>query len=378
MLANSNLKQPAEALNLTATVNVIKYNRNLIKKIALGTIVIVLVSIFFVMQNKTSPVLEEEQLSFDHISPKLYNKKATNQLDPNLENTRELKPKANNSKVNYAKSVDLPNGSGTSEHNISLLREYFEQQALIKIKEEDDARVSPISFAMPSSSSSKANQGVNSLLESPTTPANAIETSDHKLLKAGSIIPCVLSTAINSDLPGVVVARVREHVFDTATGKYLLIPQGSILIGHYDNNVNFGQERVQIVFQRIDIPPTSANPNGYSVQLDNLSGTDLAGHAGMADRVDNHYGKVALGVGLSSLLAAAGKDPADYIYPSNPNYLPYSYRAMNKASENISNIANKIADKQMKQSPTITIRGGVPFNIIVAKDLSLQVGFNHV
>ena len=378
MLANSNIKQPAEALNLTATVNVIKYNRNLIKKIALGTIVIVLVSIFFVMQNKTSPVLEEEQLSFDHISPKMYNKKATNQLDPNIENTRELKPKANNSKANYAKSVDLAQGSATGEHNISLLREYFEQQALIKIKEEDDARLSPISFAMPSSSISKANQGVNSLLESATTPANAIETSDHKLLKAGSIIPCVLSTAINSDLPGVVVARVREHVFDTATGKYLLIPQGSILIGHYDNNVNFGQERVQIVFQRIDIPPTSVNPNRYSVELDNLSGTDLAGHAGMADRVDNHYGKVALGVGLSSLLAAAGKDPAEYIYPSNPNYLPYSYRALNKASENISNIANKIADKQMKQSPTITIRGGVPFNIIVAKDLSLQVGVNHV
>ncbi len=354
---NLNIKQPAESLNLTATLpNVIKYNRSLIKKIIIIGIVIVISSIFLVMQKKVeAPVKEEEQLSFEQITPKIYYKTR----DHNLENSEAvIKPP-----INY---ITDNKHSINSEHNISLLKEYFEQQALIKIKEEDDARISPIAFGIQIGEISKATS--NSLVEH-QQPLTTNESN--KLLKAGSIIPCVLSTAINSDLPGMVVARVREHVFDTATGKFLLIQQGAILIGYYNNNVNFGQERVQIEFERIDMPASYQHPNGYSVTLNNLSGYDLAGSAGMKDQVNHHYGKVAMGVSLSSLLAAASKEPRED--------LTYGYRAINKASDNISEIANKIADKQLKQSPTIIIKGGVPFNVIVAKDLLLSpiIGVNN-
>jgi type IV secretory pathway VirB10-like protein len=307
------------------------------------------------MRKNEAPVKEEGQLSFEQLKPKIYYKNQEHNVK------------------NSATTIKLPENNAirnnhpiSSEHNVSLLKEYFEQQALIKIKEEDDARISPIAFGMEIKESSKVTG--NNLVGSQQLATNEA----NKLLKAGSIIPCVLSTTINSDLPGMVVARVREHVFDTATGKFLLIQQGAILIGYYNNNVNFGQERVQIEFERIDMPPSIAHPNGYSVTLNNLAGYDLAGSAGMKDQVNHHYGQVAMGVSLSSLLAAASKEPREN--------LTYNYRAMNKASDNISEIANKIADKQLNQSPTIVIKGGVPFNIIVAKDLLLSpiVGVSNV
>ena len=375
-----NIKQPAETLNLTATLpNVTRYDRDLIKKIALGIGLIVIISIFWVMQQKSHvEIKEEEQLSFDHITPKLYDK---SKLRDNTESgatqdqTDETINQSNNVAYYHSNTGNLTKDPvKVGEHNISLLREYFEQQALIKIIEEDDARISPIAFCMPTVDAAKLNQNVNanslSELNNNLEANNSNNIGDHKLLKAGSIIPCVLSTAINSDLPGVVVARVREHVFDTASGKFLLIPQGAMLIGRYNNDVNFGQERVQIVFEHLDMPPTAKNSNGYSVQLEQLTGSDLSGHSGILDRVNNHYEKIAVGVSLSSLLAAVGKPTRDELFELRDSAI-YRQRAVNKASENVSEIANKIADKQINQNPTITIRAGVPFNIIVAKDLSL-------
>lgn len=377
---NVNIKQPAEMLNLTATLpNVTRYDRDLIKKIALGIGLIVIISIFWVMQQKSHvEIKEEEQLSFDHITPKLYDK---SKLRDNTESgatqdqTNETINQSNNVAYYHSNTGNLTKDPvKVGEHNISLLREYFEQQALIKIKEEDDARISSIAFGMPTIGAAKLNQNFNansfSDVNNNLEANNSNNIGDHKLLKAGSIIPCVLSTAINSDLPGVVVARVREHVFDTASGKFLLIPQGAMLIGSYNNNVNFGQERVQIVFKHLDMPPSAKNPNGYSVQLDQLTGSDLSGHSGILDRVNNHYEKIAVGVSLSSLLAAVGKPTRDELFELRDRAI-YRQRAVNKASESVSEIANKIADKQIKQNPTITIRAGVPFNIIVAKDLSL-------
>lgn len=313
--------EPATTANLNPPQQGIKYNKKTIVKVVIGFMVVIIGSIFITMGNNTpTPTVEPEATSFKYIAPKVYPQRKV-----------------------------LPDSSKqVSENNISLLREYFEQQALLKIKEEDDARQSMLQFNIPINTT-KESAAVNNSVEIP-------KTREH-LLKAGSIIPCVLTAAINSDLPGIVVARVRERVFDSATGKYLLIPQGAILTGSYQNNVNFGQERVQIAFNKLDMP------NGNSVTLNDLSGYDLAGNAGLKDRVDNHYNKVAVGVSLSSLLAAAGPEPRDE--------LNYRARVANKASDNISEIANKIAEQYIQQGPTITIRSGTPFNIIVAKDLLL-------
>lgn len=378
-MENGNIKQPAEALNLTATIpNIIRYDRDLIRKVVFGVVLIVIISIFWVMSKKNNEeIKEEEQVNFEHINPKFYDKsKRDPSANSNIAIAQKNEISSQNRNSYYYRSQDSLTKDPTKvgEHNVSLLREYFEQQTLIKIKEEDDARIAPIAFSMPTTavvSKSSQNVNVNSLadLNNNIDGSNLNNIGATQLLKAGSIIPCVLSTAINSDLPGVVVARVREHVFDTASGKFLLIPQGSMLIGRYNNEVNFGQERVQIVFERLDLPPTNKHPGGFTVQLEQLASSDLSGHSGISDRVNNHYYKVAVGVSLSSLLAAVGVGK-DELYELRDRSI-YKQRAINKASENVSEIANKIADKQIKQNPTITIRAGVPFNIIVAKDLSL-------
>ena len=125
-----------------------------------------------------------------------------------------------------------------------------------------------------------------------TAPASPYE------LKAGTLIPAVLITGINSDLPGQVVAQVRESVYDTVTGNYLLVPQGSRLIAAYDSMVAWGQERVLLCWNRL------IRPDGTSITLDCMPGIDLAGYAGLSDEVDNHWTKLITGAALSSILAA--------------------------------------------------------------------------
>ena len=101
-------------------------------------------------------------------------------------------------------------------------------------------------------------------------------------LMAGTVIPASLITGLNSDLPGQVIAQVTENVYDTATGRFLLVPQGARVIGTYDSQVDFGQERALVVWQRIIVP------DGSSIVIDNLPATDTAGYAGLADQVDFH------------------------------------------------------------------------------------------
>ena len=102
-------------------------------------------------------------------------------------------------------------------------------------------------------------------------------------LKAGTILPATLLTAIQSDLPGTLIAKIRQDVFDTATGHYLLIPQGSTLIGRYDASLRFGQSRVLIVWSQLIFP------NGKSLPLPHLPGVDESGQSGLHDRVNHHY-----------------------------------------------------------------------------------------
>jgi type IV secretion system protein TrbI len=119
--------------------------------------------------------------------------------------------------------------------------------------------------------------------------------SPYQLL-AGTIISASLLTGLNADLPGFVIAQVTEHTYDTVSGRNLLIPQGSRLIGKYDSVVAYGQERALLVWQRI------IRPDGSSIGIDNLPATDTAGYAGLADSVDLHTWKLLKGVTLATVL----------------------------------------------------------------------------
>ncbi|MGR4866053.1 TrbI/VirB10 family protein [Caulobacter sp. LARHSG274] len=179
-------------------------------------------------------------------------------------------------------------------------------------------------------------------------------------LMAGSIIAASLITGLDSDLAGQVIAQVTEPVYDTATGAYLLIPQGARLIGVYDSVVAFGQTRALLVWQRLILP------DGSSIPLDNLPATDAAGYAGLADKVDFHTWQMLKGVGLSTLLGVGteisfGDDESDLV------------RAVRQSTQqSASQAAQQVVSKQLDVQPTLRVRPGWPLRVIVHRDLILR------
>src|SRR5699024_9901900 len=155
-------------------------------------------------------------------------------------------------------------------------------------------------------------------------------------------------TGLNSDLPGLVVAQVTENVYDTVTGQWLLIPQGSRLIGSYDSVVAFGQSRALLIWQLIILP------DGSSIRIDNLPATDPAGYAGLKDRVDFHTWQLLKGVVLSTLLgigteASIGEDRSDLV------------RAIRESTQQTASQAGQqIVSKHLSVQPTIEVRPGWP------------------
>lgn len=182
-------------------------------------------------------------------------------------------------------------------------------------------------------------------------------------VKAGSIIPGVMITGINSDLPGRLTGQVRENVYDTVTGQYLLIPQGTRVIGTYDSKVAYSQERVLIVWTRLIFP------NGDSIDLEGMAGVDLSGYAGMRDKVNNHYGKLITGVVLSSVLSAGTKVAAGN---NDEGTATFSQQAASGAAQQVSTVGAKFVDRNLNVQPTIEIRPGMKFNVFVNKDLVLK------
>ncbi len=181
-------------------------------------------------------------------------------------------------------------------------------------------------------------------------------------IKAGGIIPGIMLTGINSDLPGTMTASVRENVYDTVTGRHLLIPRGTRVVGKYSSNISFGQSRVLVVWQRLIFP------DGKSLNLDNFEGVDMSGYSGLVGKVDNHTLKLFQGVVLSSLLGAA----AGIIDDGDGRDNSWRNNAGRGAGEEIISIGEAIATRLLAVQPTITIAPGARFNIIVNSDLILE------
>lgn len=179
-------------------------------------------------------------------------------------------------------------------------------------------------------------------------------------LSAGTVIPASLITGINSDLPGIVLAQVTEQVRDSATGTAVLIPQGSRLIGSYDSMVAFGQKRALIVWQRIVLP------DGSSVRLDNVPAADLAGYAGLEDKVDFHEWRLLKGIALSTLLGigselSLGSEDGDLVRAIERSVQRDGMRA-----------GDQLVSRNLEVQPTLTIRPGWPVRAVIHKDLVLK------
>ena len=180
-------------------------------------------------------------------------------------------------------------------------------------------------------------------------------------VKAGTYIPGILISGLNSDLPGNMKGQVREDIYDTVTGNHLLIPKGTTLIGTYDSGVTFGQNRALVVWQRLIFP------DGKTVLLDNMGGVDLSGYAGFKDKVNNHNLELFKAVVLSSILGAGTAIVTD----DDDNDDDWKSEAGRGAGEQVITIGNRLADKLLSLQPTLTIRPGYRFNIMLHSDLIL-------
>jgi len=175
-------------------------------------------------------------------------------------------------------------------------------------------------------------------------------------VKEGSVIPCTLITGLNSDLPGQILAQVRENVYDTVTGNYLLLPQGARLVGQYDSVISYGQQRILVVFSRVLLP------NGDSISLQGMPGIDLSGYAGLEDEVDEHWFRILGSVVIAALLNATSEELSSN---SSDVYVKTT-------SDEVAETSSRIIMKQLNIQPTITIRPGWDFNIFVKKDMILK------
>jgi type IV secretion system protein VirB10 len=179
-------------------------------------------------------------------------------------------------------------------------------------------------------------------------------------LSAGSVIAASLITGLNSDLPGLVTAQVTQNAYDSVTGRILLIPQGSRLIGSYDNVVAFGQRRALLVWQRIILP------DGSSIRIDNLPASDLSGYAGLSDRLDRHTWQLLQGVVLSTLLGVG----TELSFGSNESDLVQAIRE--SAQQSGARAGDQLVTRNLNVPPTIRVRPGWPLRIVVHKDIVLR------
>jgi type IV secretion system protein VirB10 len=193
-----------------------------------------------------------------------------------------------------------------------------------------------------------------------TNPHALMPAASPYAVMAGSIISASLITGLNSDLPGLVTAQVTESAYDSVTGRFLLIPQGSRLIGSYDSVVAFGQKRALVVWQRIILP------DGSSIRIDNLPATDTAGHAGLSDKVDVHTWQLLKGIALSTLLGVG----TELTFGNGESDLVRAIRE--SAQQSGSRAGDQLVTRNLNIQPTIRVRPGWPLRVVVHKDIVLR------
>jgi len=219
----------------------------------------------------------------------------------------------------------------------------------------------PTGFAQPADSNLQdrklafASEGPDSDIYNPQgveDPASPFQ------VMAGTLIPASLVTGINSDLPGTIVAQVTQPVYDTVTGQYLLIPQGSRLIGRYQSEVSFGQDRALVTWDRIIFP------DGASIII-SAPGADAQGFAGLSDRTDHHWDRVFIAAGLATILGIGAELGAD-----GDGDLERAIRR--GTTDTVNQAGQRVVERNLGIQPTIRVRPGWPVRVVVTRDLILR------
>jgi len=215
--------------------------------------------------------------------------------------------------------------------------------------------------SMPGDHASKQKAFLETPKNTKTVSTERINApASQNILQAGSVIPAALLTGIRSDLPGQITAQVIQNIYDSLTGRILLVPQGTRIIGQYDNAVTFGQSRVLFVWNRLIFP------DGHSIVLERMPGADATGFAGVQDKADYHWWSVTKAAALSTLLSVG----AELAMDDNDDRLVRAIR--NGAQNTFNDAGQKIVDRQLNIAPTLTVRPGFPVRVLITQDLILE------
>ena len=297
-----------------------------------------------------NPFRYQPPSSYDYAPPPSYTVPPTTQANAPSARTSELFFIAKAGGGDSAVASDL--GAATfADPGVAALAELFGQ---------GDGR-----FGLPSpignGASSDGREGVKTELSDAdiyNPHSLRVPVSPYQVM-AGTIIPVSLVTGLNSDLPGQVIAQVTENVYDTPTGGHLLIPQGTRLLGRYESDIEAGQSRALVVWNRL------IRPDGSSLVIENLPGVDRTGQAGLRDRVDRHRGSLFGAAILSSILSVAselGSDEDDRITEA----------LRDGGQSTINQAGQKAVTQALSRKPTIRVRPGWRLGVIVNRDLVLS------
>ncbi|MEM9243052.1 MAG: TrbI/VirB10 family protein [Pseudomonadota bacterium] len=186
-------------------------------------------------------------------------------------------------------------------------------------------------------------------------------------VQAGTIIPAVLITAVNTSLPGMAVAQVSQDVYNTVDGRYLMIPKGTKAICEYNSKVAYGEERILLACQRLVFP------NGDSIQLNKFAAADFSGASGLKGNVDNHWLRILGAATLSSILSIGTGIAGDGYSSSSSQFIPTAPQAaLYGVAGSISSTGQTLTNRAINIQPTLTVSPGFEFNIIVNKDMVLK------
>lgn len=274
---------------------------------------------------------------------------------------------ANSFSGSSASAADMPGGVGGTPPSMIDPSSVLKQFSGILSQGASSAPAPAATAATGSGTRDVTDSRLLYMQQQRTTPATAQiqEPASPYELKSGTIIPAIILTGINSDLPGHITAKVRENVYDTVTGRHLLVPMGATLNGDYDSKIMWGQSRLLVVWTRIVFP------NGSSIDLGNLPGVDMRGQAGLSDQVDNHWGRILSSVVMSTAMAAGTKvavgQPSSTETTQTPGQL-----AASGASESLVQSGQQLFARNLQINPTLIIRQGQRFNIMVHHDIVLR------
>nr|BCU00376.1 TrbI/VirB10 family protein [uncultured bacterium] len=212
------------------------------------------------------------------------------------------------------------------------------------------------------SNGKKDRWALDAKMEAPTSPFE---------IRAGAVIPGIMLSGINSDLPGQIMAQVSQDVYDTATGKYLLIPQGTRMVGSYSSDVAFGQEGVLIAWQRLVFP------DGKALDIGAMPGADMAGYSGFRDKVNNHLWRIYGSALFMAGITAGASMATDQGQNSGTGYQQPSVSSeiSSALGQQLGQVSAQIVSKNLNVAPTIEIRPGYRFNIVTVKDVTFTKAY---